>query len=139
MTENVMKKQNSHVKPTKLGVGLSVYPKNGYVTEIQIVLMVPMRMPHYIIVPRPNLVVKVSSLVPMDVALTKSGNVTTTMTVEMVLMKEKSAIPNTRLAVLKSSNARISNASGNSTDVMERMTVEIILMKSVAVSRVPLQ
>lgn len=60
-----MKKQNIHVKLIKHGVELNVFPRNGFVMVIQIVLMVLMKIQQSIIAQVLNHVVKTNLLVLM--------------------------------------------------------------------------
>lgn len=60
-----MKKQNIHVKLIKHGVELNVFPRNGFVMVIQIVLMVLMKIQQFIIAQVLNHVVKTNLLVLM--------------------------------------------------------------------------
>lgn len=68
MTGNVMKKLNIHVKLIKHGVEPNVFPRNGYVMVIQIVLMVLMKIQQFIIAQVLNHVVKINLPVQMGVA-----------------------------------------------------------------------
>lgn len=65
MTENAMKRLNLHAKPTKTGAELSVYPKNGFVMEIQIVWMGLTRTLRYTAAQHRNHAVKNNLLVVM--------------------------------------------------------------------------
>lgn len=60
MIENVTKKLNLHVKRINHGDVHNVFPKNGFVMVIQIVLMVLMKIQHYIIVQHHNPAVKIN-------------------------------------------------------------------------------
>lgn len=71
MTENVTKKMNSLVKQTKNGEDHNAFLKNGYVMEIQIVLMVLMKIRACIIALLNSPVVTTNSHVQMDDASTR--------------------------------------------------------------------
>lgn len=66
MTENAMKKLNLRAKPTKIGAGLSVYPRNGFVMVIRIVWMGLTRTLRYTAAQHRSLAVKSNLLVAMD-------------------------------------------------------------------------
>lgn len=65
----------------------------------------------------------------------RTGNVTLTMTVEMVQMKVYRATRSIENVHLMNSTAAMPSVSASLTNVMEKMTVEIILMKLTVVSR----
>lgn len=66
-----MKKPNSLAKLINSGEGRNVFHANGYVTVIQIVLMVLMKTLRYIIAQHLNLVERISLLVLTDGVSTK--------------------------------------------------------------------
>lgn len=66
MTENVTMKLSLLAKPIKIGDEPNAFPKNGYVTAIQIVSMGLMRILLYIIVQLSNRVVMINLHVLMD-------------------------------------------------------------------------
>lgn len=63
MIANVTKKPNLPVKRINPGDVPSAFQRNGFVMVIQIVLMVPMRIQHFIIVQHLNRAVKINLLV----------------------------------------------------------------------------
>lgn len=118
-------KLNLHAKRTRPGEDLSVFPRNGFAMEIQIVLTELMKTSHCTNVQRLNLVVTINLLVKMEDASTKDGNVTTIMIVEMDRTKENSVIHNTRPAHPKNLPVKTLNASEINIGAMGKMIVEI--------------
>lgn len=123
MIENVMLKPNLHAKKISLGEGLNAFPKNGCVTEIQIVSTVPMRILHYIIVQHPNPALTTNSHARMVVVLIRDGLVIMTMTVETDPTKESSVTRNTKHAHLKNSLVKTLNVSEINIDAVRISTL----------------
>jgi hypothetical protein len=109
MTESVILKQNLHVKRINNGGDLSVFQRNGYAMEIQIVWTVLMKIQQFIAVQHHNHALMINLHVAMEDVLIMDGFVTMTMIVVTVPMKANSVILSTRHAHLKNSHARTSS------------------------------
>lgn len=118
-------KLNLHAKRTRPGEDLSVFPRNGFAMEIQIVLTELMKISLYTNVQRLSPAVTINLLAKMEDASTKDGNVTTITIVEMGQTKENSVIHNTRPAHPKNLLVKTLNVSEINIDVMGKTIAEI--------------
>merc|ERR1719189_1571201 len=138
-TDSVMPKLSLSARRMKRGREPSVFLTNGSVMETLTVLMVLMRIqPHPTVLDQGKTVAPTSLNVPTEGALINIGNVTTTMIVEMGLMRGKSVASSTRHAHLKSLRVTMLSASTKVTNVMAKMTVVITAMRWDALPRMTL-
>jgi hypothetical protein len=125
--ENVTLIESSLVLKIEIGVGLNVFPNDGFVMAILIVLMEPTKIPLFMHVHLLSLVNLINSNVTTEDASIETGSVIMTTIVETDLMNRRT-VPSEPVR-LTNSPAQTQNVSRKHISAMEKMTVVMVLMK----------